>query len=303
MTGNTSIYINLLTDFGFRYIFGRNADKEFAISFLNALIGGPIPITDVEFSDRERSGESENDTSLIYDLHCILKDGRKIIVEMQNRYQTHYDDRALYYLASDLHAQGSDEHWNYDLTPVYGIFLMNFEWKDGDEQYIREDITLYNLQTRKVFSNRLRMTFLRIPLQRKHPEDCKTTLDKWLWLFKNSETMEAMPQSFIQDPVFRKLAQATQYANLSEKDKEAYRKSLKAYRNAYTIYETERAEGRAQGLAQGIAEGRAVGKAEGRAEERRASFKTMLSFGISPEQIAAKYKMQVDDVLRIANSN
>ena len=102
MTGNTSIYINLLTDFGFRYIFGRNADKEFAISFLNALIGGPIPITDVEFSDREHSGESENDTSLIYDLHCILKDGRKIIVEMQNRYLTHYDDRALYYLASYL---------------------------------------------------------------------------------------------------------------------------------------------------------------------------------------------------------
>ena len=43
MTGNTSIYINLLTDFGFRYVFGRIADKEFVISFLNALIGGLSP--------------------------------------------------------------------------------------------------------------------------------------------------------------------------------------------------------------------------------------------------------------------
>lgn len=303
MTSNTSTYINLLTDFGFRYIFGKNADKEFVISFLNALIGGSSPITDVEFFDKVNSGESENDRALIYDLHCLLKDGRMIIVEMQNRYQTHYDDRALYYLASDLNAQGNEEHWNYDLTPVYGVFLMNFEWKDGEEQYLREDICLYNMQTRKVFSDRLRMTFIRIPLLRKHPDDCKTQLDRWLWLFKNMEAMEAMPQSFIQDPVFRKLAQATQYANLSEQDKDAYRKSLKAYRNAYAIYETERAEGRAQGLAQGIAEGRAVGKAEGRAEERRASFKTMLSFGISPEQIAAKYHIQIDEVLRIANSN
>lgn len=303
MISNTSTYINLLTDFGFRYIFGKNADKEFVISFLNALIGGPTPITDVEFFDKDYKGETDNDRALIYDLHCELKDGRMIIVEMQNRYQTHYDDRALYYLASDLHAQGNNEHWNYDLTPVYGVFLMNFEWKDGDEQYLREDVSLYNKQTRKVFSDRLRMTFLRIPLLRKHPDDCKTPLDRWLWLFKNMESMEAMPQSFIQDPVFRKLAQATQYANLSDKDQESYRKSLKAYRNAYAIYETERAEGRAQGLAQGIAEGRAVGKAEGRAEERRASFKAMLSFGITPEQIAAKYRMQVDDVLRIANSN
>ena len=302
MSRNTSIYINPLTDFGFKYIFGKNADKEFVMSFLNALIGGPTPVTDVTFFDKEYNGDSENDRALIYDLHCDLKDGRKIIVEIQNRYQTHYDDRALYYLASDLYSQGHKEHWNYDLTPVYGVFLMNFEWKDIEEQYLREDVSLYNLQTRKVFSDRLRMTFLRIPMLHKHADDCKTTLDKWLYLFKNMEKMETMPQSFIQEPVFRKLAQITQYANLTEKDKEAYRKSLKAYRNAYAIYETERAEGRAQGLAQGIAEGRAVGKAEGRAEERRASFKTMLSFGISPEQIAAKYRMQVEDVLRIANS-
>lgn len=302
MSRNTSIYINPLTDFGFKYIFGRNADKDFVISFLNALIGGPTPITDVTFFDKEYNGDSESDRALIYDLHCELKDGRRIIVEIQNRYQTHYDDRALYYLASDLYAQGHKEHWNYDLTPVYGVFLMNFEWKDIEEQYLREDVSLYNMQTRKVFSDRLRMTFLRIPMLRKHVDECKTTLDRWLYLFKNMEKMESMPTLFIQDPVFRKLAQATQYANLSEKDKEAYRKSLKAYMNAYAVYETERAEGRAQGLAQGIAEGRAVGKAEGRAEERKASFKTMLSFGITPEQIAAKYRMQVEDVLRIANS-
>lgn len=303
MITNTTIYINLLTDFGFRYIFGPNADKDFIISFLNSLNAGSTPITDVIFFDKNNNGDYENDRALIYDLHCELKDGRKIIVEMQNRYLTHYDDRALYYLASDLNAQGKSEHWNYNLTPVYGVFLMNFEWKDVEEQYLREDVCLYNLQTRKVFSDRLRMTFLRIPLLHKHAGDCKSTLDRWLWLFKYMENMEAMPQSFIQDPVFRKLAQATQYANLSEKDRENYRKSLKAYRNSYAIYETERAEGHAQGLAQGIAEGRAAGKAEGRAEERKASFKTMLSFGISPEQIAAKYRMQVDEVLRIANSN
>lgn len=315
MSRNTSTYINLLTDFGFKHIFGRNADKEFVMSFLNALIGGSIPITDVTFFDKEHNGDTENDRALIYDLHCELKDGRKIIVEIQNRYQTHYDDRALYYLASDLYAQGHKEHWDYDLTPVYGVFLMNFEWKDFEEQYMREDVSLYNMQTRKVFSDRLRMTFLRIPMFHKQADDCKTTLDRWLYLLKNMEKMESMPTMFVQDPVFRKLAQATQYANLSEKDKEAYRKSLKAYMNDYAIYQTERAEGRALGLAQGIAqgmaegrakgraEGRAEGKAEGRSEERKAGFRTMLSFGITAEQIAMKYGITAEEVRRIVNSN
>ena len=53
MSEKDSVYINPLTDFGFKYIFGRETDKEFTLSFLNALIGGPVPITNVEFVDKE----------------------------------------------------------------------------------------------------------------------------------------------------------------------------------------------------------------------------------------------------------
>lgn len=49
-----STFINPLTDFGFKYIFGRDADKEFTISFLNAVRVAPKPITNVEFIDKEK---------------------------------------------------------------------------------------------------------------------------------------------------------------------------------------------------------------------------------------------------------
>lgn len=63
----------------------------------------------------------------IYNLHCKLEDGSKIIVEIQNRYQTHFDDRALYYLSADIYAQGEKgDGWDYSLTPVYGIFLKDY---------------------------------------------------------------------------------------------------------------------------------------------------------------------------------
>ncbi len=248
MEEKISTYINPLTDFGFKFIFGREADKEFILSFLNALIGGKTPITSVTFIDKEKKGESKDDRALIYDLHCKLADGRKIIVEMQNRYQTHFDDRALYYLAGDIIAQGEKgEGWDYSLTPVYGVFLMNFEWRNVDEQLLREDICLFNMQTKKVFSDKLSMTFLKIPMMDKEAEDCKTTLEKWLYLLKHMETMEAIPHTFAQDPVFRRLGKVARYAALNEKDKEAYKASLKAYRDGYAIAETERKLGREEG--------------------------------------------------------
>ena len=255
MSDHISTFINPLTDFGFKDIFGRDADKDFTISFLNALNIAPKPIIDLTFIDKENPGEAEDDRALIYDIHCVLEDNTKIIVEMQNRYQTHFDDRAIYYLAAGLYSQGQKgRNWGYRLTPVYGVFVMNFEWKDAKEQHLKEDVCLYNMQTKSVFSDKMRMTFLKIPLMVKDADDCKTTLERWIYILKNMDKMEAIPQTFRKDPVFRKLGEVAQYAALNEEDKKAYNKSLKAYRDAYAIYETERAEGRAQGLAEGRAE-------------------------------------------------
>lgn len=314
MSKKTSVFINPLTDFGFKYIFGRHADKEFIMSFLNALIGGPAPITKVTFIDKENKGESEEDRALIYDLHCELEDGRKFIVEMQNRYQSYFADRALFYLSGDLYSQAEKgDEWNYRLTPVYGVFLMNFEWKEVEEQHLREDVCLYNMQTGKVFSDRMWMTFLKIPMLNKNADECETTLERWLYIFKNMDKMEAIPHTFMKEPVFRSLEKVARYAALSENDKIAYKASLKAYRDAYAAAEADREQGRAEGLAEGIeigmekgmekglAEGMEKGLAEGSAKERIESFRNMIFFGVSPKQIAEKYGITEEEVLRTVN--
>lgn len=174
----------------------------------------------------KKKGESDENRALIYDLHCQLEGGGKIIVEMQNRYQTHFGDRALYYLAADIYAQGErGKGWNYRLTPVYGVFLMNFEWKGESEQHIREDVCLYNMQKNQVFSDRMRMTFLKIPMMDKDPEECRTTLERWLYILKNMDKMDTIPQTFMNDPVFRRLDNVAKYAALTDRDKKAYKES------------------------------------------------------------------------------
>ncbi|MDE7441737.1 MAG: Rpn family recombination-promoting nuclease/putative transposase [Muribaculaceae bacterium] len=286
MNTKNSTYINPLTDFGFKYIFGREGDKEFVISFLNALgIGGDRPIVSVEFIDKENKGESKDDRALIYDLHCKLKDDTKIIVEMQNRYQTHFDDRAIFYLAADLHNQGEKGMgWDYRLTPVYGVFLMNFEWKDVEEQHLREDVCLYNMQAQRIFSDKMRMTFLKIPMMDKNADDCDTTLEKWLYLLKYMDKMEAIPNTFMKEPVFRRLEEKAKYAALNEKEKKAYRESLKIYRDNYAIAETERKEGREEG------------RKEGREDAFRQVIKNMLGMGMDLEAVAKATGLSIQEL-------
>ena len=67
--------------------------------------------------------------------------------------------------------------------------------------------------------------------------------------------MEAIPQTFTKDPVFKRLGQvAKKYAALTDREKKAYRESLKVYRDNYAIAETERTVGREEGRAEGRAE-------------------------------------------------
>ena len=95
-------FINPFTDMGFKKIFGQEITKDLLIDFLNDLLIGEREITDIQFLDKEQLGVTEEDRSLIYDVYCETVPGEKIIVEMQNKSQPFFKDRALYYLSNAM---------------------------------------------------------------------------------------------------------------------------------------------------------------------------------------------------------
>ncbi len=309
MQKNNPIYINPLTDFGFKFIFGQEENKEFLLSFLNAVFQGERVITDAEFVDKERIGEDKDSRALIYDLHCKTADGEKIIIEMQNRYQTHFRDRALFYLSGDIYHQGQrGDDWDYHLTPVYGIFLMNFDWREGEMEQLREDVCLMNRRTLKIFSDKLGMTFLKIPMMTKDAEECKNILDQWLYLLKNMDKMEAIPTVFMNEPVFRRLGKVAKVAALNETQRKAYQKSLKMYRDNYAIAKTERNEGfdegmaegiekgMAKGIEQGIAKGIEEGLEKGKYQEKVAIAKNLICLNIADDAISQATGLTIEEI-------
>ena len=128
-------YLNPLTDYGFKKVFG---EKDIMIAFLTDLLNPASPIEDVIFLDKEMEADGEDMRSVIYDLRCQTQDGGEFIVEMQNKGQSHFSNRILYYLSHAISEQGEKgTSWNFDLHPVYGVFFLNFHMKGLKPHAIR----------------------------------------------------------------------------------------------------------------------------------------------------------------------
>ena len=99
-------FINPFTDYGFKKIFGQEVSKELLIEFLNDLLEGERVITDLTFLNNEQLPIYPGERIAIYDIFCTTDTGEKIIVEMQNRSQVYFKERALYYLSHAIVRQG-----------------------------------------------------------------------------------------------------------------------------------------------------------------------------------------------------
>ena len=140
-------YISLLTDFGFKRIFGTAMNKDLLICFLNSLFNGRQVVKDVSYLNPEHVGDVYTDRKDIFDVYCEGENGEKFIVEMQNAYQAYFKDRSLFYSTFPIREQapkGND--WDFKFNHVYTIALLNFNmYEDAfDKEKTRHHVQLCN---------------------------------------------------------------------------------------------------------------------------------------------------------------
>jgi predicted transposase/invertase (TIGR01784 family) len=82
-------YINPFTDFGFKKLFGEEANKDLLIDFLNALLPENHQIATLTYQRTEQLGNTAFDRKAIYDLYCEGVNGTRFIVEMQKAKQNY----------------------------------------------------------------------------------------------------------------------------------------------------------------------------------------------------------------------
>ena len=269
-------YFNPYTDFGFKKLFGEEANKDLLIDFLNSLLPGVHSVQTLEFRNTEHLGVSEVDRRAVFDIFCLAKSGERFIVEMQKAKQLYFKDRSLFYVARPIVEQAIRGEWNFKLSAVYLIGILDFEYDEGEERRkFMRDVTLQD-QDGDLFYDKLRFKFLQMPLFHKTESELVTQQDKWVYFLKNLEDFDSIP-SILREPVFEKAFHTAELAAMCTLERERYEHDLQIYRDNMAVLNTAKTEGFIEGRAEGIAEGRAEGKLE--------IARNLKQMGMSPPEI------------------
>ncbi|MDD5989210.1 MAG: Rpn family recombination-promoting nuclease/putative transposase, partial [Bacteroidales bacterium] len=226
-------YISLLTDFGFKRIFGKKPNKMLLIDFLNALFDGEQVVRDVTYLNSEHVGDVYAERKAIFDVYCENERGEKFIVEMQNAYQTYFKDRSLYYATFPIREQApKGSAWDFQLQHVYVVALLNYDLQEAAfaEEDIHHDVGLLDKKTHRVFNDKLTFKYVEIAKFDKPLERLETCYDKWLFVLKNLSRLERQPKE-LRDKVFDRVFKEAEIAHFTPAELRHYEDSLKAFRD------------------------------------------------------------------------
>ena len=271
-------FINPYTDFGFKKLFGEEANKDLLIDFLNAVLPLENPIATLTFRNSEQLPDNVVDRKAVFDIACVGTNGESFSVEMQKAKQLWFKDRALFYTVFPILRQAQQGSWDFKLNPVYLVAVLDFKYDEVEERQKLYRLVSLKDQDGDPFSETLKMVFLQMPLFKKTGSELETQKDKWLFFLKNLESFEDIP-AILREPVFEKAFATAEYVNYPPALQEAYQNDLKAYRDNINVLETARIEG----------------EARGRAEIAR----SMKKDGIDPAIITKHTSLTLDEIKRL----
>ena len=243
-------YINLLTDFGFKRVFGSEPNKQLLIDFLNTLLPERHRIKSLSYKSTENLGSTQIDRKAIFDIYCQGENGDRFIVEIQKAKQNFFKDRSVFYASFPIQEQSLRGEWNFRLAPVYSIGILDFIFDD----HKNEDTLIHTVELKdqhcNIFYDKLKFIYVELPKFTKTLDQLETHQDKWLYLLRHLPDLDEQPQPF-QDAVFLQLFEIAEIANFSPDEQDVYQNSLKYYRDLNNVIDTSRQEGLEEGIEQG----------------------------------------------------
>lgn len=280
--GLKEVYIDPRTDFGFKYLFGTPMNKDLLIGFLNALFHGTHTITDLNYLNSEQLGIRKEDRRAIFDVYCETESGEKFIVEMQNVFQQFFKDRSVYYSTFPIREQAQRGEWDYRLEAVYTVGILNFVFDEdkNSKDYYHHEVKLMDVNTKKVFYDKLTFIYLELPKFTKTENELETLFEKWVFVLKNLSRLLERPVA-LQERVFNRLFEAASIARFTPTQLREYEDSVKAYRDIVNAVNTARMEGLEEGLEKGLEKG----VEKGRNEERIEIARTLKAMGLDAPAI------------------
>lgn len=288
-------YLDPKNDFIFKRIFGSH--PELLKSFLNAVL--PLPqdcvIESLTYLSPENVPELPALKYSIVDVRCFDNHGRHFIVEMQLQWTSDFIKRMLFNTAATYVRQLEKKEQYRDLSPVYGLALLDTKFDAGSEWFHHYQMTHAIDKTKRLED--VQLVLIELPKLKPSTRREKKLAILWLRFLKeiNEQTQEVDP-SLLEVAPIKEALHLLEVSSYNETELLAYDKRWDAVRSEKTLlsgkFEEGKALGLAEGRAKGLAEGRALGEAKGKAE----IVKNMQRLGLGTPEIASMIGWKEDEV-------
>jgi predicted transposase/invertase (TIGR01784 family) len=246
-------FISPKTDFAFKKIFGSTDSKDILISFLNAILyRGEPTVKDLEIIDPYSASRVTGLKDSYLDVKAKITGNKTVIIEMQVLNVAAFGKRVLYNAAKTYATQLKSGEGYSKLNPVIALTITDFEMFENREPVISHFLFKENEYLFDYPNPELELFFVELPKFHKELDDLETLTDKWIYFMKNTNQLEAVPETMGIVPEIGKALRIANQANLSSEELEDLEKRemfLEDQRGAII-------KGRQEGIEEGRQEGR-----------------------------------------------
>ena len=281
-------------DWAVKRLLRSKANFEVLEGFLSELLFDDIKI--LEILESESNKENEDDKFNRVDIKVRNAKGELVLIEVQFNNERDFFQRILYATSKTI-CEHLDEEDSYSkVAKVISVNILYFDLGEGSD-YIYKGKTVFNSFHDKgilKLNQDQQKTF-----QKEYPSDifpeyyiikvnnfnnvAKSTLDEWIYLFKNS----AIKSDFKAKGI-KKAGRVLDKLKMSNEERLAYENYIYHKRAALGDYMTAIEDGRNEGRKEGIKEGIKEGRKVGRDEERKIQEEKI-------KQIESKHNKQLQE--------
>lgn len=215
----THTRINPFADWGFKFLFGREENKDLLLDFIYQLLEPEVRIKSINYIDTELALDAPELKRCAVTVLATDEEENCYLINMQNVEKQDIRQQPLYYISHLINRMGQcDSDWQYgQIKKVYAICLMNFNYERSPA--LRTDFRLRNAKGTRTLSDFLTIIQLQIPCIRATSlAEYQKSYEFWLYLLDSlSNGMKTKRQL---------LDEVDGFQRVSEKTKELFRKLI-----------------------------------------------------------------------------
>jgi predicted transposase/invertase (TIGR01784 family) len=244
-------FANPKTDFTFKRLFGNEHRKNLTINFLNNLLERKSDnlIIEIRFCDNANIPTAETEKVTYLDISCTDQSGTDFIIEMQVAKEASFLQRSQYYASFALSNQLKKGDLYNKLQPVIFIGIMNNPLFANEKQVISHHL-ICDINSGQQSLRHLEFHYIELSKFHKKITELETEMDKWLFFFKNADSLETIPQQFVGSKEFKEAFHVLEQSLWTPAEIKAYQKSLDVLNRDFRLQEGIFDEGLKKGAQQ-----------------------------------------------------